>query len=114
MKIWVDAQLSPVIAQWLSSTYGIEAMAVRDLRLRDAQDRNIFVSAREAQAVILTKDRDLPDLVMRHGAPPQILWLTCGNTSNARLKTILTKAWPTAVSLLNTGEQIVEISDLPD
>ncbi|MBX3328424.1 MAG: DUF5615 family PIN-like protein, partial [Nitrospira sp.] len=63
MKIWVDAQLSPLIAQWLSSTYSIEAMAVRDLRLRDARDRDIFLSAREAQAILLTKDRDMVDLV---------------------------------------------------
>ena len=111
MKIWVDAQLSPVIAQWLRSTYGVEAVAVRDLRLRDAQDRNIFLSARETKAVILTKDRDLPDLVIRHGALPQILWITCGNTSNAKRKTIFAKAWPVAESLLNAGETIVEISD---
>lgn len=81
------------------------------MRLRDAQDRNIFLSAREAKAVILTKDGDLPDLVIQLGSPPQILWITCGNTSTAKLKTILAKAWPVAVSLLNAGEKIVEISD---
>lgn len=111
MKIWVDAQLSPVIAQWLSSTCDVEAVAVKDLRLRDARDRDIFLSAREAKAIILTKDRDLADLVTQLGSPPQILWLTCGNTSNAKLKAILAKAWPVAVRLLKAGELIVEISD---
>lgn len=111
MKIWVDAQLSPIIAQWLSSTYGVEAVAVRDLRLRDARDRDIFLSAREAKAIILTKDHDMVDLVIQLGSPPQVLWITCGNTSNAKLKTILTKAWPVAEKLLKTGEKIVEISD---
>ena len=111
MKIWVDAQLSPLIAQWFRSTYGIEAIAVRDLRLRDARDRDIFLSAREARAILLTKDRDMVDLVTQLGSPPQILWLTCGNTSNAKLKTILAKAWPVAESLLKAGERIVEISD---
>lgn len=111
MKIWVDAQLSPLIAQWLSSTYSIEAVAVRDLRLRDAWDRDIFLSAREAKAIILTKDRDMADLAIQLGSPPQILWITCGNTSNTKLKTILTKAWPVAERLLKAGEQIVEISD---
>ena len=111
MKIWVDAQLSPLIAQWLGSTYGVEAVAVRDLRLRDARDRDIFLSAREAKAIILTKDRDMAHLVIRLGSPPQILWITCGNTSNAKLKTILAKAWPVAEGLLNAGEKIVEISD---
>ena len=111
MKIWVDAQLSPVIAQWITSTYGVEAVAVRTLRMRDARDRDIFLSAREANAIILTKDRDLVDLVIQLGSPPQILWVTCGNTSNTKLKTILAKAWPAAVNLLNAGEKIVEISD---
>lgn len=111
MKIWVDAQLSPLIAQWLNSTYGVEAMAVRDLRLRDSRDRDIFLSAREAKAIILTKDRDMADLVIQLGSPPQVLWLTCGNTSNFKLKTILTKAWPATENLLNAGEKIVEISD---
>jgi predicted nuclease of predicted toxin-antitoxin system len=63
VKIWVDAQLSPLIAQWLSSTYGVEAVAVRDLRLRDARDRDIFLSARGPKAIILTKDSDMADLV---------------------------------------------------
>jgi predicted nuclease of predicted toxin-antitoxin system len=64
-------------------------MWAKDLRLRDARDRDIFFSAREAKAVVLTKDRDLVDLVIQLGSPPQILWATCGNTSNAKLKTIL-------------------------
>jgi predicted nuclease of predicted toxin-antitoxin system len=111
VKIWVDAQLSPVIAQWITSTYGVDAVAVRTLRLRDARDRDIFISAREANAIIMTKDRDLVDLAIQLGSPPQILWVTCGNTSNTKLKVILTRAWPLAVDLLNAGETIVEISD---
>jgi predicted nuclease of predicted toxin-antitoxin system len=111
VKIWVDAQLSPVIAQWITSTYGVDAVAVRTLRLRDARDRDIFISAREANAIIMTKDRDLVDLAIQLGSPPQILWATCGNTSNTKLKVILTRAWPLAVDLLNAGETIVEISD---
>ena len=111
MKIWVDAQLSPVIAQWLSSTYGVEAAAVRDLRLRDARDRDIFLTARDAKAILLTKDSDMIDLVTQLGAPPQILWVRCGNTSNSKLMTILAKAWPVAEPLLKAGEMIVEISD---
>lgn len=85
---------------------------LRDLRLRDARDRDIFLSAREAKAIILTKDRDMADLVIQLGSPPQILWITCGNTSNNKLKTILTKAWSVAERLITTGERIVEISDI--
>ena len=102
---------SPVIAQWISSTCDVEAVAVRDLRLREARDRDICLSAREAKVVILTKDSDMVDLVTQLGPPPQILWVRCGNTSNSKLKTILAKAWPVAEPLLKAGESIVEISD---
>ena len=112
MKIWVDAQISPDIAQWFGSTYGIEALPLKSLGLRDATDRNIFVAAREAKVVVLTKDRDLVDLVTQLGSPPQILWLTCGNTSNAKLRAILMQAWPTAATLLAAGERVVEVSDI--
>ena len=112
MKIWLDAQISPDIAQWFSATYGVEALPVKDLGLRDATDREIFLVAREARAVVLTKDRDLVDLATQLGSPPQILWVTCGNTSNAKLKTILTQAWPSVVILLGAGEAIIEISDI--
>lgn len=111
MKIWLDAQISPAIAQWLSSTYNVEAIALKDLGLRDALDRDIFSAAREAKAVVLTKDRDLVDLVMQHGQPPQILWVTCGNTSNAKLKAILMRAWPSVEALIGAGEAVIEISD---
>ena len=70
MKIWIDAQISPEIAQWFILTHGIEAMPVKDLGLRNATDRNIFLAAREAKAVLLTKDRDLVDLAAQLGSPP--------------------------------------------
>ena len=41
MIVWVDAQLSPRIAQWLSERFAIEAIPVRDLGLREASDQRI-------------------------------------------------------------------------
>jgi len=58
----------------------------------------------------MTKDSDFAELVNRYGAPPQVIWLTCGNTSNARLKQILTKTLPQAIALLDAGEPLVEIN----
>ncbi|QQE65212.1 hypothetical protein GFS31_18980 [Leptolyngbya sp. BL0902] len=57
----------------------------------------------------MTKDRDFVDLVDRLGPPPQIIWLTCGNTSNARLREILGSVLPTALEILCSGESLVEI-----
>lgn len=112
MKIWVDAQLSPAIAGWLRDTFGLDAEALRDVGLRDAEDHEIFEAARrEGVVAVLTKDRDFVDLVQRLGSPPQVLWLTCGSTSNARLREILTATVPEGLALLTAGEPVVEIAD---
>lgn len=111
MIIWIDAQLSPYLAPWLSSDFGVEARAIRDLGLRDAKDREIFLAAREADAVVLTKDSDFVLLLEQLGAPPQILWLTIGNTSNAHLKEVLSKSFASVRELLLKEEPLVEITE---
>lgn len=111
MVVWIDAQLAPALAAWLRESFGVAAVAVRDLQLRDAEDRVIFHAARAAGAVVLTKDADFVVLLARHGPPPQIVWLTCGNTSNRALRELLASAWPSAVALLAAGEPLVEISE---
>ena len=113
MTIWVDAQLSPLIAKWISRDFAVRAIALRELELRDSADREIFNRARAAQAVILTKDLDFVLLLEKFGPPPKILWLTCGNTSNARLRNLLGLSLQTALDLLKSGESLVEISDAP-
>ena len=110
MKIWIDAQMSPAIATWISSNYAVSAVAIRDLGLRDAKDKKIFEAARQEKAVVMTKDSDFVLLLDRMGPPPQVLWVTCGNTSNVRLKEVLANTLPKALDLLNLGEKLVEIS----
>ena len=109
MTSWIDAHLSPAIASWLTTEFGIEAAALRELGLRDAEDLQIFHSARDANAIVLTKDRDFVSLLERFGPPPKILWLTCGNTSNDSLKRILTETLKLAIELLLSGEDLVEL-----
>ncbi len=112
MIIWIDAQISPIIAPWLSENFGIEAKALRALGLRDASDMEIFAAAKQAGAAVLTKDSDFLDIQDRLGSPPQIVWITCGNTSNAALKEILAVTMRKAIELLQRGESLVEIGDI--
>jgi predicted nuclease of predicted toxin-antitoxin system len=112
MTIWVDAQLSPAIAAWIDKTFGIISLALRDIGLRDAEDSEIFEAAKSQGIIFVTKDSDFVDLVERLGSPPQIIWLTCGNTSNERLKEILGTTLPSALELLQAGEKLVEISGI--
>jgi predicted nuclease of predicted toxin-antitoxin system len=111
VKLWIDAQLSPALASWINLQFdGIEASAVRDLGFRDAEDEEIFRAARQADAIVMSKDSDFVDLLWRLGPPPQILWITCGNTSNAQMRAILSGALAQAIVLFRQGEWLVEIS----
>ena len=111
MTLWVDAQLSPMITAWIRETFSLEAYSVGELGLRDATDQEIFAAAKEQQAIIMTKDSDFLNLVSRYGTPPQIILVTCGNTSNAVFKQILSKSLHSILRLLESGEPLVEISD---
>jgi predicted nuclease of predicted toxin-antitoxin system len=112
MKVWLDAQLSPEIATWITRNFGYEAVAIRDLGLRDVSDIKIFKAAQMADVILITKDSDFSHLVQCLGIPPRIIWLRCGNTSNQRLRQIFEKSLREAVALLDQGETVVEITDL--
>lgn len=71
--IWIDAHLLPAIATWITGTFGITAVALRDLGLRDAEDPEIFDAAKAQDVIFMTKDSDFVDLVERLEAPPQII-----------------------------------------
>jgi len=107
----LDAQLSPHLASWLSEHFELEAFSAKWLGLRDAKDHEIFAKAREEKAIVMTKDRDFVALVKQEGPPPQVLWITTGNTSTAHLKDVFDKTLKGALDLLEQGEALVEISD---
>ena len=111
MKLWLDAQLSSHLAPWISKAFGVEAYSLEYLRLDDAEDEEIFSAAREANAVVLTKDEDFVALQTRLGAPPKLVWITCGNTSNAHLRKIFSETLVDALNALAAGSLLVEISD---
>jgi predicted nuclease of predicted toxin-antitoxin system len=54
MTIWIDAHLSPEIATWITSTFGIKALALRDIGLRDAEDPEIFDTAKDQEIIFMT------------------------------------------------------------
>lgn len=45
MTIWLDAQLPPQLADWIKLELAVDAVAIRDLGLRDASDKVIFTVA---------------------------------------------------------------------
>ena len=80
MKLWLDAQLPPLLASWINAQgCFIQDCAMRDVGLRDASDPVIFRAVREAGVVVMTKDRDFMRLLEEQGPPPQVIWLRVGN-----------------------------------
>jgi predicted nuclease of predicted toxin-antitoxin system len=69
----------------------------------------IFLKARDAVSVVITKDEDFVRLVERNGPPPQVIWVTSGNMPNDRFKSLLLKTLRDAISLIASGETVVEI-----
>lgn len=111
MRVWLDVHLPPALAPWLTERFGVEAAAFRDVGWSQAADADIFDALRADGEVVVTKDEDFARLVESEGPPPQVIWLTVGNTSNRNLRLVLEGAMPEALELLRRGEPIVEIRD---
>ena len=54
--------------------------------------------------MLVSKDSDFLDRVTRLGPPPQLLYVTCGNTSTCFLKEVFVWVFPEARQLLREGE----------
>ena len=74
MKILIDAQMPPALARWLREQ-SHEALAVREVGLREAEDGAIWDYARQTGAVILTKDEDFATRALQQPDGPVIVWL---------------------------------------
>jgi len=112
MKIWIDAQLSPFLALYINNNFkDITAQSLLSLGLRDATDHEIFQKAREENVILMSKDQDFVKLLEFNGPPPKLIWITCGNTSNAAMCKILDKTLDQTISLLISGESIVQINN---
>ena len=95
----------------MDACHDFRRLPVRDLNLQRASDPEIFAAGRRANAVVTTKDADFVELLEQKGPPPQVVLVTCGNTSNARLRGLVQTAWPTIVAMLERGEVLVELGD---
>ena len=113
MRFILDAQLPPQLAEWLGKAFAITAVAARDLGLASAADSVLFDYARQEGAVVLTKDSDFVELLHRLGAPPQIIWITCSNVCNRHLRILFEATFKQVLQLLQDGESLIEISDIP-
>lgn len=108
MRFLVDAQLPPALARWLRAG-GHEAEHVEELGLRAGSDRTIWERALQTGAIIVTKDEDFAARSAQAGAPPIIVWLRVGNSTNRALLSWLGPRMPGIEALLAQGSLLVEV-----
>ena len=103
-------QLPPNLADWLRWTFKVEVYALRALGLRDANDLEIFERAQQENIVLIIKDSGFVELLLRQ-QPPQLLWVTCGNSINQRLQDLFNEVFPQALQLLFEGLAVMELAN---
>jgi len=108
MRLLLDAQLPPALAQWLRDR-GIAATHVRQLGLRDSDDGSIWNFAAAGRWVVVTKDEDFVGRCLGNPESPVVLWLRIGNCSNRALTAWLEPLLPEILSRLSQGERLVEV-----
>lgn len=114
MKVWIDAQLPPSLARVMSREFGVEATHLIELGLAGGKDEAVYLAARAAGAIVVTKDSDFVRLLERHGPPPRILWITLGNVRNRELAQALERRWEAVRAHFESGEPLVELGRSQD
>lgn len=112
MILWVDAQFSPELAAWIRNELKIECYSLKDLKLRNAKDHEIFREAKKNKdTIIITKDKDFVRLSLAHGTPPKILWVRIGNATTEKMKHIFSSKLDECLKIFNESNFIVELRE---
>lgn len=109
--IFVDAQLSPDLADWIARTFNVRSSHITNIRPRIREDRDLLRAAQVESGVILSKDEDFVPVIQLRPSPPDLIWLRCGNRRDTELKAILLAHLSHALDLIRSGERVVEIRD---
>ena len=108
MKFIIDAQLPPSLAAALRQL-GCDAVAVREIGLRDAKDAAIWNYSLQNNGVILTKDEDFAERCMARNQAPAVIWLRIGNATNPELLGWFMPQWPSMLARLQVGDKLIEV-----
>jgi len=54
-----------------------------------APDLTIWEHARTNGFVVVTLDKDFPDMALLRGSPPKIIWMRCGNVTVVEIERLL-------------------------
>jgi len=110
-QIWLDTQISPIIAKWMGEYTGLNVKSSYILSMDSMSDLDIYQKAKEAgNVIIISKDADFSELIIRLGAPPKLINLKIGNCSNQMLWELIKPRINDIIALLASTE--ITIVDL--
>jgi len=108
VKLIVDAQLPPSLAGALRQA-GRDAVAVREIGLREAKDSAIWQYALQNNPAILTKDEDFAERCLCSENPPVVVWLRIGNATNPALLEWFLQLLPAVELRIQAGDRLIEL-----
>jgi predicted nuclease of predicted toxin-antitoxin system len=87
---------------------GHEAIALREIGLRDADDEAIWNWAAKERAVIVTKDQDFAPLAAARPGPT-VIWVRVGNVVNRVLVSRFSAKWSEIHAHVEAGARVIEL-----
>jgi predicted nuclease of predicted toxin-antitoxin system len=110
-EIWLDSNLSPIIAKWISEKLSLKVKSAYTLELNNLSDSEVYLKARAAgNVIIISKDSDFSELISRLGSPPKLISIKIGNSTNRILWNQIQEPILKAIPILTTSEiDIVEV-----
>jgi predicted nuclease of predicted toxin-antitoxin system len=88
MKLFFDQNISYRILKKIGDIFP-GSKQVKELKLDNSTDIDIWNYARVKDFVIVTFDSDFIDIATLKGAPPKIIWLRMGNASTDNIASLL-------------------------
>jgi len=104
-EIWLDTNISPAIAKWMSDFTGYTVKSSYSLSFQKTDDLTIYNKAKsKGLVIIISKDSDFSEIINRLGSPPKLINLKIGNCSNKVLWNTLKPSIKHIIHLLISDE----------
>lgn len=108
MKLLLDQNLSRRLLRELEPRFP-RSVHTQLLGLERASDLEVWAYARDNGFALVSKDADMVELALLRGVPPKIVWLNCGNVSNAVVREKLLANAAAIEAFLGSIDAVLEI-----
>lgn len=108
MKLLFDEHLSHRLVALLGDLYP-DSESVLGEKLGGATDSTIVELAARRGFVIVTKDQDIPELILFDARPLKAIWVKTGNCSTSDIHLLLRNCQDRIMAFATTGDRVLEL-----